>query len=464
MNHQHHTHKLDSVRPDGHRLRSRWWALGLVAMTGLALTTVGVAAAPAAADAEHAPSTADERPSADDQRGKRDGGKHDNRGSGKDDKKEGRKGARPKGTPIPCDPDALIAAITLANARGGAVLDLAKDCTYLLTADLDGSGLPTITAPITLNGGKHTTIERAAAVDPFRIITVDTGGELTLNKLTITGGQTDSAGGAILVNAGGALTTNHSTVTRNITNASGGGIANNGTARIKNSKIGRNSAGVNGGGITSSGVLEISKSRVHANTAVAVAGVESLGSVRINHSTIVANQAQDTVGGLFIGAGTGIVTATHITDNHAGEAGGVLANTNTQLTLNSVTIANNTASTARGGGLATNVNAAVVVEDSVIKNNYATIEGGGIYNDAELVLRNTTVTGNQADLGGGVYNTDNGILTLFTTKIVKNIAITDGGGIFNEANGTVVLNTATGTVVIKNRPNNCSGDVPGCAG
>ncbi|WP_413462894.1 hypothetical protein [Salinispora arenicola] len=46
--------------------------------------------------------------------------------------------------------------------------------------------------------------------------------------------------------------------------------------------------------------------------------------------------------------------------------------------------------------------------------------------------------------------------------MTNNLAAIDGGGIFNNG-GTVVLNTATGTVVVKNRPNNCAG-VPGCPG
>lgn len=74
-----------------------------------------------------------------------------------------------------------------------------------------------------------------------------------------------------------------------------------------------------------------------------------------------------------------------------------------------------------------------------------------------------TAIGNQAGgLGGGIFNTAFGTARLFDTKVVKNIALTDGGGIYNDG-GTVELNTATGTVVIKNRPNNCV-DVPGCAG
>ncbi|NIL64888.1 right-handed parallel beta-helix repeat-containing protein, partial [Salinispora arenicola] len=49
------------------------------------------------------------------------------------------------------------------------------------------------------------------------------------------------------------------------------------------------------------------------------------------------------------------------------------------------------------------------------------------------------------------------------TKIVKNLAVSEGGGIYNNVPGVVNLNTATGTIVAKNRPDNCV-DVPGCPG
>ncbi|WP_232430490.1 hypothetical protein [Salinispora pacifica] len=109
----------------------------------------------------------------------------------------------------------------------------------------------------------------------------------------------------------------------------------------------------------------------------------------------------------------------------------------------------------------------VVVEDSLIKNNTTpTSLGGGIYNSAQTTVQSTKIVGNQADQGAGVYNDSNETLILFSTMIVKNIAVTDGGGIFNEAGGTVVLNTGTDTdtdtdtIVTKDRPNICSGDVP----
>nr|WP_218941331.1 right-handed parallel beta-helix repeat-containing protein [Salinispora sp. H7-4] len=452
MRYQDHTQ--GPVRPGGGRARSRWWMVGLAGVTGLALGTVGVAAGPAAGALGRPLTAADDRGG---DRGTQEAGKRDDRG--KDSEK------KPTGIPVPCDADALIAAITLANARGGAVLDLAKDCTYLLTADIDGAGLPMIVTPITLNGGKHTTIERAAAVDQFRILTVDVGGDLTLNKLTITGGQTDDEdGGGILVNAGGALTTHHTTITRNIAGGSGGGIANNGTTWVKYSTVDRNTAAEAGGGIYSTGLLEIVKSHIDNNTVTGGngGGVSALNStVTVKGGSISGNFADNT-GGLYVSGGIGTVTGTEITGNTARSSGGgaARAENNGQLTMRHVSLTNNTAS-ALGGALFVALDSFAVLEDSFIKNNTNTGSvGGGIYNAGETVLRRTKVNGNQADQGGGIYN--EGTISLFTTKVVENIATTNGGGIFNAA-GTVNLNTATGTIVIKNRPDNCV-NVPGCAG
>ncbi|NYT92646.1 right-handed parallel beta-helix repeat-containing protein [Salinispora sp. H7-4] len=433
-------------------------------MTGLALTTASVAATPAAPAAGRTRAAVADRPATDEHRGQLDGGKpsHQSR------EDPGKKGGTSPGVPVPCDADALIAAITLANARGGGVLDLARDCTYLLTANIDGAGLPAITSPITLNGSKGTTIERAAAADQFRVLTVNAGGNLTLNHLTITGGQTTGAGAdgaGLLVDAGGALTTSHSTITRNIASDAGGGIANNGTARLRSSKVSRNTADSSGGGVLNSGLLNISKSGIHSNTALVGAGATSTGTVLIEHSSISGNSAREANGGLFVESGTATVTDSRVTKNSATEVvGGILAGLDTEVTLRSVTIADNVSLTAIVGGLGVDDGASVVVDASVIKNNNASFEGGGIYNLSELVLRNTKIFGNQAGIqGGGIYNEDIGTVTLFTTKVTKNIAGEDGGGIYNEAGGTVNLNTATGTVVVKNRPNNCV-EVPGCAG
>ncbi|GIM87154.1 hypothetical protein Sar04_38900 [Salinispora arenicola] len=325
MNQQDHIQEPEPGHPGhGHRARSRrrWWAIGLAGVTGLALTTIGLATAPTA-DAVGRTLAADgrlEKP------GQSHGGDHrdDNRG-GHDDRSR----KKLKGIPVPCDADKLIAAITLANARGGTVLDLAKKCTYLLTADIDDSnGLPTITAPITLNGGTHTTITRAAGVDQFRIVTVGTGGDLTLNHLkspadrpTATAEQSWStpAEHSTSTTAPSPATSPAETAAASPTTAPPGS---------KTPPSAENTSGTNGGGIWSTGLLTVTASHITANVSGASGGGihSTQGTLLVDHSRITANHSQTSAGGLELFGGAGTVTKTQVTGNTAPAVGGVLAN------------------------------------------------------------------------------------------------------------------------------------------
>lgn len=437
MNHQRHTTGADSEHPNAGRVRSRWRAVGLAGAAGLALTTaVATGLTVPGVDAVG-------RAVADDRLGKS------------------------KGKQVPCDTGRLIAEITRANAQGGAVLDLAAGCTYLLTADLDGAGLPAITTPITLNGGKNTTLKRSAAADEFRILTVEANGRLTLNHLTVTGGRIsgDTDGGGILINPGGGATINKSRIVENVSSeGDAGGIGNIGGAlRIEHSVVSRNTAANIGGGIFSIGAISIDKSRFDANTALTGGALTVSGHLTVTRSELVGHQAAEGGAIFILGASTGTIGDTRIEQNTTtGLGGSAVAGAPLQLTVSRVTVANNTA-TGGGQGAVFLLGGAVLVEDSVIKNNVG-VDGGGVHNLGTLTLLRTEVTGNQAtESGGGIFNGASGALTLLRTKVTENVAGVDGGGIFNEVGGAVDLSTATGTTVAKNRPDNCV-NVPACAG
>lgn len=66
--------------------------------------------------------------------------------------------------------------------------------------------------------------------------------------------------------------------------------------------------------------------------------------------------------------------------------------------------------------------------------------GGGIFNDGDLTLNNSKITGNSADWsGGGIFN-NSGTVTLINTTVMGNSA-SDGGGVFNS--GTLELTDST---------------------
>jgi hypothetical protein len=124
----------------------------------------------------------------------------------------------------------LVAAVNAANSGGGGTIRLAAGCTYRLTAANNSgavgpNGLPVITSAITVKGNGATIARRSA--QPFRILEVDgPGGNLTLQHLRITGGDTPGPGGAMF-NFAGRLTLDASVVTGN---ASQGGQMSSGGA------------------------------------------------------------------------------------------------------------------------------------------------------------------------------------------------------------------------------------------
>jgi hypothetical protein len=146
------------------------------------------------------------------------------------------------------------------GAYGADTINLTAG-TYNLTAiDNDANGLPVITDPdgLTINGNGSTLARTLGNVAPFfRFIQVDAG-PLTINGLTLSGGNVNLAnGGAILMNAGGgSLTVTDSPLTGNTAGSAAfsgnGGAIYDGSTRaltVTNSPFSNNTAFGNGGAI-----------------------------------------------------------------------------------------------------------------------------------------------------------------------------------------------------------------------
>ncbi len=88
--------------------------------------------------------------------------------------------------------------------------------------------------------------------------------------------------------------------------------------------------------------------------------------------------------------------------------------------------------------------ATVTISGLIIQNgSLASSAGGGIRNTGTLTLNSSTVSGNTAGFGGGIYNRGDGTLELNTSTVSANTATTNGGGIYNEDRGTLTLNGST---------------------
>jgi predicted outer membrane repeat protein len=230
--------------------------------------------------------------------------------------------------------------------------------TITITGDVDSDGA----ADITIDGNEA------------QIFTVQSGGALSLNALTVTDGG-GIYGGAIQVQSGGTVDVTASTFTGNLATNSGGAIHNEGTATITNSTFSGNSASL--GGV-----------------------ISTKGSMTIVNSTIAGNTASAEFTWFFGGQGGGIYS---------------IGNPNPNLTVINSTITGNTT----GDGAATDG------------------DGGGIYHESiggTVTLINTIVSGNtstnDANLGGPNAITDGGgnVIDADPADIFGSNVLADNGG------------------------------------
>jgi hypothetical protein len=242
------------------------------------------------------------------------------------------------------DTVALARAIRCANADPDANVINLTNSTYNFTAgDVTNpdSALPRITTPITINGD-GATLQRHAAAPDFRLLYVDSTGNLTLNGLTITGGRSASFGGGIY-NVGGTVTLTNTIVSDNST-SSGGGIYNSGgTMSLTNTTVSGNIAGSGGGIRIDNGTATLANTTVSGNSANLGGGIRiDNGTVTLTN-TVVSGNIASRGGGIRINNGTVTLTNTVVSGNSAGVSGGGIYNLDGTVTLtNSVLWGNST--------------------------------------------------------------------------------------------------------------------------
>lgn len=111
----------------------------------------------------------------------------------------------------------------------------------------------------------------------------------------------------------------------------------------------------------------------------------------------------------------------------------------TTIEIRQLTIQNGAAvDDLRGGGAVLNERT-LTLQDVILKNNSASIVGGGIDNLGTLNVVDSTIASNQAEDGGGIFNSESGTLNLSSSALFGNIATTEfGGALDNSGSGTLV--------------------------
>ena len=330
----------------------------------------------------------------------------------------------------------------LVDANDGDTIEFAVTGTIPLT-----SGELVIDQNITISGpGSNSLTVRPSSGSFFRVFDVMPSHSITIQGITISSGYAGSGqGGGIYLDEHVTATIADCVLMNNYTGGLGGAIFIDGYGggamlTVLNSTLTGNTAGNmdnggSGGGIESSAdVLTIIDSTISNNTAWIGGnlsggeggGINVNGTLNISNTTISSNGAGVSGGGIS-GYGTITITNSTISGNVAGitqpylSLGGGIYNFGT-LTVTNCTISGNSAhgSISKGGGW-----------------------GGGIYGGAQI--RNSTVSGNQADVHGGsiyggAFDIGNSILNGGSPENVYSAGVTsqgynvcsdDGGGFLN---------------------------------
>ena len=267
---------------------------------------------------------------------------------------------------------ALRAAFTTANTAASGPSTICIDSGLGTITLLGGTELAytqATTPGLTVLGNGITISGNNAS----RVIDNNTPGPLTLNGVTITGGNAPVAGGGVF--SLGVVTLTNSTISGNTASAGGGGgIDANGAVTVTNSTVSGNHSSGDGGGIDLGGTSQ---------------------TITLTDSTVSGNTAGGDGGGTHSGAGSGAAPSRAV--------------------LIRSTVSGNTA-TGDGGGVDAN---SVTATNSTITGNTAAQSGGIRAADTTLVY--TTVVQNTAPSGA---NVDSTTLTSFGSVV----ALPLGGG------------------------------------
>lgn len=194
----------------------------------------------------------------------------------------------------------LRAAIALANANLGA--DIIE-----LESDVELNTAITVTDSLSLIGSDDSIITQTGKA---RLFEIDDGKsdnkiEVSLENLTLTGGNTAEAGGAIL--SAEDLTISNSQLNNNSSSESGGAISVSygGSLSVTDSAIEGNTAGDRGGGIdiARDSTVKIVNTVISRNSAGAGGGISStdnLNRIEIIDSKVTDNSEPNIVGDGFI--------------------------------------------------------------------------------------------------------------------------------------------------------------------
>ena len=297
-------------------------------------------------------------------------------------------------------------------------------------------------------------------------------GNIDIKNSNFTDNYTSNRAGAIY-NTSQNLTIDNTNFNKNVANGAGGAIfnSNSGKIIIKNSQFNENKTQSSyGGAIYNEGELELDNVNFNRNIATNSVGgaiYNSTGaSTLISNSNFSENKTQNNNGGAIYNDGYMKIISTTFDNNYSKNIAGAIFNSTAHtleikdsliknnnatnhagaiyneglIKLNNVQFDNNISQNGVGGAIYNTSTGNLTIDGSIFKSNKAEVDNGGaIYNNGSLNIYNSTFDSNSANnVGGAIFNSASGKTNSLTNSTFKNnTSVGNGGAIYNESALTI---------------------------
>ncbi len=280
---------------------------------------------------------------------------------------------------------------------------------------------------------------------------IDADGTVTINGGSINGNTTTGSsgyGGGLYYSGNGTANITDADISGNSTtnsSVSGGGIyANNGTVNLTNTTVTNNTSNLTGGIAFSGDALNITSGSINNNTNGGI-NVYNAANLTLSGSTIDGNTSTNHGAGLYLATTSSSISSSVISNNSSSydnANGGGIYFYSGKLTIENSAITGNDlpGSLTYGGGIAILPSAALTLTGSTVNGNTAN-NGGGIYSAGAGVIINSTLSGNTASGVGGGLIISEGTTILMNDTISANQGYLDAGVSVNSSNTLRVKNS-----------------------
>lgn len=306
---------------------------------------------------------------------------------------------------------------------------------YYLTKDVTLSALTTLDGNLSLCLNGHTVTQSAAKTGIIKVGDSNTFTLLDCQSGKLTGVTSDADAGITVSPVyidGGTFNMYGSSIDGNETKLGGGVYLKSGTFNMHGGSVsnntvkdyGKNSYSQGGGVYINDGTFNMTGGTISNNTATRTTASSfsssgcgrgggiymKNGTFELSGGTIKDNTGEQCGGGIYLDRGTVNMTGGTVTGNRTeyktgsggGNGGGLYMAYGSFFNLSNGTISNNRAIDGMGGGIYEN-GGTCTITGGTISGNEAN-NGGGIDVCGSLTMSSGSITGNKAKYGGGIYH------------------------------------------------------------